>query len=368
MRGETVARLIESTPQTDGFRMPGEFEPHARTWLLWPQRPDVWRLGGKPAQRTWVELATTIARFEPVTVCANHDQFDNARARLPDHVRVLEISNDDAWLRDSGPSFVVNDHGDVRLVDWRFNSHGQGLATWEKDDRVARKIAEIEAVDRYRAPLVLEGGSIHVDGEGTVLTTEECLLNPNRNPDHSREDVERHLCDYLGVTTVVWLGRGLDPDVTSGHVDDVAMFVRPGVVALAWSDDPEDWRRESLVENLERLERATDGRGRPFEVHKIPLPDDVVLTQEEAAGIDQVEGTLPLPAGFRQAATYVNCYVCNGAVVMPTFDDPKDGEARAALQRLFPDREIVPLPSREIILAGGNVHCVTQQQPVTGRR
>lgn len=364
-----MAPALTTTPRADGFRMPGEFEPHGRTWLLWPQRPDVWRLGGKPAQRAWVELASAIARFEPVTVGVNHDQFDNARAQLPGDVRVLEISNDDAWVRDCGPTFVVDDGGEVRLVDWRFNSHGQvSLATWEKDDKVARKIAEIEGVDRYRAPLVLEGGSIHVDGDGTVLTTGECLLNPNRNPDLSREEIERLLCEYLGATTVIWLGRGLDPEVTSGHVDDVAMFVRPGVVAVAWSEDPEDWRHEVLAENVERLERAADARGRRLEIHKVPLPAEVVVTQEEAAGIDMVEGSLQLPAGFTQAATYVNCYLCNGGVVMPTFDDPKDNEARAALQRLFPEREVVPLPSREIILAGGNVHCVTQQQPTAGRR
>jgi agmatine deiminase len=364
-----VLRTLTTTPRADGFRMPGEFESHARTWLLWPQRADVWRLGGKPAQRAWVELATAIARFEPVTVGVNHDQFDNARARLPEHVRVLEISNEDVWVRDSGPTFVVKKDGEVRLVDWHFNSHGQvSLQTWEKDDKVARKIAEIEGVDRYRAPLVLEGGSIHVDGEGTVITTEECLLNPNRNPNLGREEIERLLCEYLGASTVLWLGRGLDPDVTSGHVDDVAMFVRPGVVALAWSDDPGDWRHEVLTENLARLERATDARGRRLEIHRIPLPAEIVVTEEEAAGIDIVEGSLQLPPGFRQAATYVNCYPCNGGVVVPTFDDPKDDEALAVLRRLFPEREVVPFPSREIILAGGNVHCVTQQQPAAKRR
>ena len=363
-----MTRLIDSTPREDGFRMPGEFEPHAGTWLLWPQRPDVWRLGGKPAQRAFVALATAIARFEPVTVGVNHDQFDNARSRLPDDVRVLEISSDDAWLRDSGPSFVVNERGDVRLVDWHFNSHGRFLPTWEKDDRVARKIAEIEGVDRYRAPLVLEGGSIHVDGEGTVLTTEECLLNPNRNPGMSREAIEQHLCDYLGATTVIWLGRGLDPDVTSGHVDDVAAFVRPGVVMLAWSEDPAVWRHDVLAENLERLERARDARGRRLEVHKIPLPEEVIVSEEEAAGIDPIDGAPTLPAGFAQASTYVNCCICNGGVIMPTFADPKDEEGREALQSLFPAREVVPLPSHEIILAGGNVHCVTQQQPLAERR
>lgn len=349
-----MSRVIESTPLADGYRMPGEFEPQTRTWLLWPQRPDVWRDGGKPAQRTWVALAAAIARFQPVTVGVNHDQFNHARAVLPAPVRLLEVSNDDVWIRDSGPSFVVSDDGGVRVVDWHFNAHGQvSLLTWEKDDMVARKIAEIEGVDRYRAPLVLEGGSIHVDGCGTVVTTEECLLNPNRNPGMSKEDIEAHLLQYLGADVVVWLKRGLDPDVTSGHVDDVAMFVRPGVVALAWTDDRDDWRHDVLAENLDELRAARDAQGRAFEVHKVPLPAEIVISEEEAAGIDIVEGSLALEPGFRQASSYINCVVCNGGVIMPTFADPNDDSALRVLQRLFPGREVVPLPSREIVLAGG---------------
>lgn len=359
-----MTRLLESTPLADGFRMPAEWELQARTWLLWPQRPDVWRNGGKPAQRAWCGLVEAIARFQPVTVGVNHDQFNHAREVLPPHVRVLEVSNDDVWIRDSGPTFVVDGEGGVRVVDWRFNAHGQvSLPTWERDDMVARKIAEIEAVDRYRAPLVLEGGSIHVDGDGTVLTTEECLLNPNRNPSMTKEEIESQLLRYLGAEKVVWLKRGLDPDVTSGHIDDVAMFVTPGVIALAWTDDVDDWRHEILAENLELLRAASDARGRAFEIHKITLPADIIITEEEAAGIDVVEGVLPLEAGFRMPGSYVNCLLCNGAVILPVFDDSNDGPARDAMQQLFPGRLVVPVPSREIILAGGNIHCVTQQQP-----
>lgn len=362
-----MTRLLASTPREDGFRMPAEWEPHERTWLLWPERPDVWRRGGKPAQRAWVALATAISRFEPVSVGVNHHQFDNARALLPADVRVLEISQNDCWVRDSGPSFVVGVAGDVRLVDWRFNAHGFGLPAWDKDDRVPRKIAEIEGVDRYRAPLVLEGGSIHVDGEGTVLTTRECLLNPNRNPRLSREELEEHLKEYLGASVVIWLERGLDPDVTSGHVDDVAMFVRPGVVALAWTDDKADWRHEVLAEDLDILQGTADARGRSLQVHKVPLPAEVVITEEEASDVDGVEGTMPLPAGFAQAASYVNCVLCNGGLVMPTFDDPADEPARGVLEGLFPDRRVVSVPGREVVLAGGCFHCITQQQP-SGQR
>jgi len=193
-----MSRLIHSTPRADGFRMPGEFEPQTQIWMLWPQRPDNWRLGAKPAQRSWVQVATAISRFEPVTVGVNHEQYENAVNQLPDTVRVVELSSNDAWVRDCGPTFVVNDQGAVRGVDWEFNAWGgliDGLYfPWDQDDKVARKVCETEAVDTYRTDgFVLEGGSIHVDGAGTLITTEECLLNRNRNPHLSREEIEAYI-------------------------------------------------------------------------------------------------------------------------------------------------------------------------------
>lgn len=362
-----MTRIIDSTPKADGFRMPGEFEPHKQIWMLWPQRPDNWRLGAKPAQRAWVEVAKAISRFEPVTVGVNHDQFENARYMLPPEVRVVEISSNDAWMRDCGPTFVVNDKGDVRLVDWIFNAWGglyDGLYfPWDKDQLVPAKVAEIEGVDRYKAPIVLEGGSIHVDGEGTVLTTEECLLSPGRNPQLSREEIERYLCEYLGAEKVIWLGRGIDPEETNGHVDDVACFVRPGVVLAAVTDDRDDWRYELLQDNLRRLQEATDARGRRLEVHTLPMPAIMELTEEEAWGIDYAEGSIPRRPGDKLAASYMNFLIVNGGVIMPTFDDPNDAVAKEILQRVFPDREVVTVPGREIVLGGGNVHCITQQQP-----
>jgi agmatine deiminase len=189
-----MSRTLESTPRKDGFRMPGEFELHAGTWMLWPQRPDNWRLGGKPAQKAFAAVATAIARFEPVTVGTNHDQFANARHMLPPEVRVVELANNDAWMRDCGPTFVVNSQGEVRGIDWIFNAWGglfNGLYfPWDLDEAVAQRVLEIERIDRYKAPLVLEGGSIHVDGQGTCLTTEECLLSPGRNPDLTKDEIE----------------------------------------------------------------------------------------------------------------------------------------------------------------------------------
>ncbi len=362
-----MSTTIDSTPRADGFRMPGEFEPHAQIWMLWPQRPDNWRLGGKPAQRAWVQVATAIAQFEPVTVGVNHDQYENARNMLPRDVRVVELSSNDAWMRDCGPTFVVNDKGAVRLVDWDFNAWGglyDGLYfPWDKDQMVPQKVAELERVDRYKAPLVMEGGSIHVDGEGTVITTEECLLSPGRNPQLSRDEIEGGLHDYLNVDRVIWLGRGIDPDETNGHVDDVACFVRPGVVLAAVTDDHDDWRYELLQDNLKRLQAATDARGRRLEIVTMPMPAILEITADEAWGVDSAEGSIPRVAGDKTAASYLNFLIVNGGIVLPTFDDPNDAVAIATVQRAFPERTVVTVPGREIVLGGGNVHCITQQQP-----
>lgn len=202
-----MPRTLINTPKQDGFRMPAEFEKHAGCWMLWPERPDNWRNGAKPAQQAFTVVAIAISQFEPVTVGVNNQQFQNARAMLPHHIRVVEIASNDAWMRDCGPTFVVNDMGEIRGIDWEFNAWGGlngGLYfPWDQDNLVARKVLEIEWVDRYKTSLILEGGSIHVDGQGTALVTEECLLNPNRNPSLSRGEVEQALTDYLNVHQII---------------------------------------------------------------------------------------------------------------------------------------------------------------------
>ncbi len=335
-----MSKLIDSTPRADGFRMPGEFEPHKQIWMLWPQRPDNWRLGAKPAQHSWVDVATAISRFEPVTVGVNNDQYENAVNVLPASVRVVELSSNDAWTRDCGPTFVVNDKGDVRLVDWDFNAWGglyDGLYfPWEKDQLVPQKVAQLEGVDRYKAQLVMEGGSFHVDGEGTVITTEECLLSPGRNPDLTREQIEQHLRDYLNVDKVIWLGKGIDPEETNGHVDDVACFVRPGVVLAAVTEDEDDWRYELLQDNLRVLRAATDAKGRQLEVHTVPMPAIMEVTEEEAWGVDSAEGSIPRRPGDKTAASYLNFLIVNGGIILPTFDDPNDDVAREIIAGAVP--------------------------------
>lgn len=362
-----MARTLSSTPAADGYRMPAEWAHHTGCWLIWPERPDNWRLGGKPAQAAFTAVATAIAQTEAVTVAVSARQYDNARSQLPEHVRVVEMSNDDSWMRDTGPTFVVNDEGDVRGVDWVFNAWG-GLVDglyfpWAADDAVARKVLEIEGVDRYRAPLVLEGGSIDVDGEGTVLVTEECLLSAGRNPDLTRADIQQQLRDHLGVAVVVWLPYGVYLDETNGHVDNFCRFVRPGVVMLTWTDDETDPQFERSAAALKVLESTTDARGRSFEVVKIHQPGPIFITEEESRGVDSIEGTLPREVGDRLAGSYVNSYIGNDLVVLPVFDDPHDDAAVAAYTQLFAPRRVVTVPGREILLGGGNVHCITQQQP-----
>ncbi|QPC93665.1 agmatine deiminase [Mesorhizobium sp. INR15] len=359
-----MPRTLQTTPRQDGFRAPGEFEPKAGCWLIWPERPDTWRLGAKPAQKLFAAVAAAIAQSEPVTIIASQKQWQNARARLPEHVRVVEMSTNDSWLRDCGPNFVVNDHGDVRGVDWTFNAYGGfdgGLYhPWDLDDALARKILETEHMDRYRSPLIAEGGGLQCDGQGTLITTEQCLLNRNRNAHLGKPEVERQLQAYLGVEKIIWLPRGMAFDETDGHVDDLCCFVRPGVVALSWTDDHDDPQYEIVREAEDILRAATDARGRLLEIHRLyhPLPSE--MTAKESESIDLVDSTWARPAGNRVAASYINYYPGNSVVVVPEFGCDLDRGAKATLAGLFPDHRIIGIEnSREILLGGGNVACIT---------
>ncbi|GGY05791.1 agmatine deiminase [Litchfieldella qijiaojingensis] len=357
-----------ATPADLGFAMPAEFSPHTACWMLWPQRPDTWRYGAKPAQRAFVEVATAIAESETVYVGVNDEQYENARNQLPADVRVVELSSNDAWMRDVGPTFVTHPDGRLAMVDWEFNAWG-GLKgglyfPWDKDRRIRTKIAEILGIPRFEAPVVLEGGAIHVDGEGTLITTEECLLNPNRNPEVDKANMERLLGDYLGVEKIIWLPRGCHLDETDGHIDNLCCFVAPGEVALNWCDDETDPQHAISREALKVLENATDARGRALKVHKLLQPGPLFIAEEEASGIDRLSSSHPRQPGDRMATSYVNFYIGNSVVVMPLLDPARDDQAKATLQGLFPDRRVIGVPAREILLGGGNIHCITQQQPL----
>lgn len=366
-----MTKLFETTPTADGFRMPAEFEPHSGTWLLWPERTDNWRLGAKPAQAAFSSVATAIATSEPVTVGVSAGQFVHARSMLPDAIRLVEMSSNDAWMRDVGPTFVIDKLGERRAVDWTFNAWGGlngGLYfPWDQDDLVARKVAEIEGTHRYRPPLILEGGSIHVDGEGTLITTEECLTDPNRNPHMDKGQLEILLHEYLAVTNVVWLGKGVVEDETNGHIDNLCAFVKPGEVVLTWTDNKRDPQYKVSHDAYERLMEARDAKDRRFKVHKLIQPGPLRRTAKEAAGLDAGEGVAPRPVGQRLAASYVNFYLGNSVIVMPLLDPKRDKDAATQLRRLFPERRLIGVQSREILLGGGNIHCITQQVPAAQR-
>jgi agmatine deiminase len=360
-----MTRTLPRKPARDGYRMPAEFEPHSGCWMLWPERPDNWRESGRPAQQAFAAVAAAISRFEPVTVGVSPAHFESARQQLAHQIRVVEMTHDDAWMRDVGPTFVIDGKGGVRGVDWRFNAwggHRGGLySPWDQDELVAPKVLEIEGRDRYAADIVNEGGAIHVDGRGTALVTEECLLHPNRNPGMSRKEIETVLRDYLGVKRIVWLAKGVFNDETDGHVDNLACFVKPGEVCLTWTDDTADPQYAISKDALERLQAAK------LTVHKLPMPGPLFMTEAEARGLVPRPGTKPRPSGVRLAGSYVNFYIANGGIVMPLLDERVDRAAAARLGKLFPGRRIVGVPAREILLGGGNIHCITQQVPL-GRR
>jgi agmatine deiminase len=360
-------RIIGTTPKEDGFRMPGEFEAQDQIFMIWPERPDNWRDGAKPVQIAFTNVAKAISKFTPVTMLVSQAQYQNARYQLPEHVRVLEVSNNDSWVRDCGPSFVINDKGELRANDWTFNAWG-GLVDglyfpWDQDDLVAQKVCELEHVDSYRTDdFVLEGGSFHVDGEGTVLTTEMCLLSEGRNPHMSKEDIENKLKAHLNVEKVLWLGDGIDPDETNGHVDDVACFVAPGEVACIYTDDKKSPFYEAAQDAYKRLSQMTDAKDRQLKVHKLTCPVNNVMIKKEFK-IDTVEGTLPREDGDICIASYMNFLITNKGVIVPQYGDENDALALKQVQEMFPDREIVGVNTVEVVYGGGNIHCITQQQP-----
>ena len=364
--------ILHSLPREDGFHMPAEFEPHEGCFLIWPERPDSWAGGAYAARKAFVKVISAIARWEKVTVFASYNQYENARASLPPQVRVAELSTDDAWARDVSPVIVKNAAGEIRGIDWGFNAWGglyDGLYfPWDRDNHVARKACDLLDIDCYdRRDFILEGGSIHADGEGTVMVTEECLLSPGRNPDLSREEIEQVLRDNLGAEKVLWLPYGIWGDETNGHVDNICAFTAPGEVVLAWTDDERDPQYERSMADLTYLQSQRDAKGRPITVHKLPLPRPVYVTEAECAALEPMDGEPTRSPGERLAASYVNFYIANGGIILPAFGDPADEQAAEVLQRCFPGREIVSIPARDILTGGGNIHCITSQVPKGNR-
>jgi agmatine deiminase len=347
--------------------MPGEFEPQSEIFMIWPEFTGNWRNGAKPAQMQYANVAKAISEFEAVTMLVSDKQYENCRAVLPPQIRVLELSSNDAWCRDTGPSFLVNDKAERRAVDWKFNAWGgliDGLYfPWGKDDRVAQKICEITGTDSYRTnDFVLEGGSFHVDGEGTVLTTKMCLLSKGRNPDLSQKEIENMLCEYLNCEKVLWISDGIDPLETNGHIDDVACFVRPGEICCIDTDDKNHPFYAAAKKAQKELSLMTDAKGRKLKIHKLCCTKKPVY-MEGAETIDKNPYSIARANGELCIASYCNYLICNNAVIVPQYGDENDSLALQQISDMFPERKIVGVETREIVYGGGNIHCITQQLP-----
>lgn len=342
-----MAAVIDSrSPGRLGFAMPAEWQPHAATWMAWPHDDAQWVGMLEPVRREFAAFVGAIAAREAVELLVADDESDaDARRRVGGNVRVHRVPHQDLWLRDSGPTFVTRDD-EVRLVDWEFNGWGEKYPA-DLDNQIPTHVARIlGGLPRFSPGIVMEGGSIEVDGRGTVLTTRQCLLSPHRNPGLDEAALEGHLAEALGVSQVIWLDEGLEGDHTDGHIDTISRFTDGRTIVTATCDDPDDPNHAILAANLDRLRAARDAAGQPYRVVELPIP-------RRSAHFE----------GERLPLTYANFYIVNGAVLLPVYGDERDQSAVEILRPLFPARTIVPLMARALITGGGAFHCVTQQQP-----
>lgn len=351
--------------------------------MLWPYRLDNWRSNAIPAQNAFLNVAKAIAHYEPVTIGVPSMFIDQAKGMLmaldksgtKHTIDLTNIESDDSWMRDVGPTFLIptenqtTGRAQLLAMNWIFNAWGQKYDSWDRDDQIASRVGQLANAIDYRADFILEGGSIHVDGEGTVLTTEECLLNPNRNSNLTKEEIEARLLSHLNAEKVIWLPFGLTADEdTNGHIDNICCFTKPGEVLLSWTDDHQDEFYEKCRIAYDVLTKTPDARNRPINVVKLPIPPPMYYREEDFDGLVETEndgytdGYMRQP-GKRLAASYVNFYIANGGIVCPAFHPESDEMAAAIFQTVFPGYSIHFVPGRDILLGGGNIHCITQQQP-----
>lgn len=327
-----------------GFKMPPEWAPHSRCWMAWPVRTAIWGDHLQAAKEGYASVARAIAGFEPVGMLTPPGSVTEAAELCDPAIEIVPWDLDDSWMRDIGPNFLKK--GDELAASvFQFNAWGRKYPKFRKDAAVGNRMAEAMGIRSFTSPIFMEGGGIFTDGEGTLLTTEQCILNENRNPGLGREEAEHELCHALGVEKVIWLPGDPWDDETDGHVDGLACFVRPGVVLVESDPDPASERHEILERNVRALEQAVDARGRKLEIHRI----------DEATEMD--------PIGDRFCISYINFYTANGGIVMPAYGIPADQRARAVLERCYPDRKVVLVDVMGIATGGGGIHCITQQQP-----
>ncbi|MFT2111912.1 agmatine deiminase family protein [Marinomonas sp. 2405UD68-3] len=338
----------------NSFRMPAEWEQHARTWVIWPCRDVIWEGQVALAKQSYEDVIRAVARYEPVCVIVKPALLEEVSARLVDvasNVSIFVKEVDDSWARDVMPFFAINKDGSLRAIEWQFNAWGEKFSPYTYDQEISQHVIQhlksnSDISTSTSIDMILEGGSVHFDGEGTVLTTKQCLLNKNRNPHLSQSDIESVLKKHFSVECVVWLEDGLFGDVdTDGHVDVIAAFASPGTIITMSTDDVAHPNYAIYAKNKDILENTLDARGRPFKIVEIPQPTT------------QVWNDAPLPL------SYVNFYITNGAVIVPVFDDENDELALTVFRRTFPNHDIVPVYALPIFRGGGGIHCITMQQP-----
>lgn len=334
------------------MRMPAEWAEHEACLMAWPTRRELWGTQFEAAKREYAAVAGAVAAFEPVIMVAAPGAGREAEAACGNGVRVIELPIDDSWLRDSGPIFVLGEDGTRAGVDFRFNAWGEKHYPWDADDKFAALLLDRLGVDRHHSPMILEGGALTVDGEGTLITTEQCLLHPNRNPRMARADIERELRHRLGVTKVIWLPYGgFEDEETDGHVDGVCAFVAPGKVIVQLPADPAHPDHARMRANRAVLEAVTDARGRRLEIIEVPQTAYGTVGGAEATGGEPIE------------VGHLNFYVANGGVVVPVAGAPDDDAALAVIASAFPGRKVVGVRTPTLAYGGGGVHCITQQLP-----
>ncbi|MBL7481566.1 agmatine deiminase family protein [Legionella sp. 27fs60] len=340
---------IQTTPKHAGFYMPAEWHPHERCWMAWPCHQSTWeKVGLERARIAYAKVAKAIAQFEPVTLLVNPGDEPSAKALCGDKISIITLPINDSWTRDTGATFLLNADKQLAGVDWIHNAWGGNYEDCALDNQIASVIIKNTDARYFHAPLVMEGGSFHVDGEGTVLTSRECLLNSNRNPQLSQQQIEHYLMDYLGAERIIWLNKGLLGDETDGHVDEIATFIAPGKVLCLITTDKTDPNYNTLQENLEILKSATDAKGRTLEVYCVEQPPATYLD------------------GERLTLSYINFYLANKGIVMPAFGYAEyDKAAYQMFTQLFPDHHITQIDALDVFAGGGGIHCITQQQPVS---
>jgi agmatine deiminase len=338
-------------PKQSGFFMPAEWYPHERCWMAWPCHLQTWsKIGLDKARIAYAQVAHAIAQYEPVTMLVHPNDEAQARKLCRPEITIQLLPLNDSWTRDIGPTFLLNKEKHLAGVNWIHNAWGENYQEYDLDNKVSEIIIDTTKAQAFSAPLIMEGGSFHVDGEGTVLTTRECLLNANRNPQLSQQQIEQYLYDYLGTKKVIWLNRGLLEDETDGHIDEIACFIAPGKVLCLSTEDKEDANYAHMQENLEILKSATDAQGRKLEVYTVEQPPATFMH------------------GERLTLSYINFYLANKGIVMPAFGHEEyDRAAYQLFTQLFPEHEITQIEALDVFAGGGGIHCITQQQPKSVR-